>query len=76
MTHIKKEKKRIGTLERAYLVSAHMHVCPDLMQLRASTLALGKWVNVSSEEAAVRPGRKQSLLRVMAFQHLLLIFVI
>lgn len=51
-----------------------MHVCPDLMQLRGSISAVGEWIKVSSGEAAVEPGRAQSLLRVTAFQHLLLSF--
>ena len=63
---------RDGALNRAYLLAAPTHVCSGPMQLRASTLAVGGGVNVSSGEAAVRPGRAQSLLRVTAFQHLLL----
>ena len=51
-----------------------MYMCPDPMQFCASTLGVGEWVNVSSGEAAVRPGREQPLLRVTAFQHLLLSF--
>lgn len=65
---------RNGTLDASYLLSAHMHVCPDLMQLHASTLAVGEGVNVSSGEAAVGPGRAQSCLRVTAFQHLFVSF--
>lgn len=47
------------------------HTCPDPMQACAGMLAVGEGVNMSSEEAAVGPGGAQSLLRVMAFQHLL-----
>ena len=47
---------RDGALNRAYLLAAPTHVCSGPMQLRASTLAFGGGVNVSSGEAAVRPG--------------------
>lgn len=65
---------RDGALNSAYLLAAPMHVCSGPMQFRASALAVGGGVNVSSGEAAVRPGKAQSLLRVTAFQHLLLSF--
>lgn len=45
-----------------------------MMQLRVGILVVGGWGNVLPRDAAVRPGREQSLLRVMAFQHLLLSF--
>ena len=66
--------RRDWALNRAYLLAAPMPVCSGPMQFRASALEVGGGVNVSSGEAAVRPGRAQSLLRVTAFQHLLLSF--
>lgn len=48
-----------------------MHMCPDLVQLHAGTVAAREWASVASGEAAVRLGGAQSLLRVTAFQHLL-----
>lgn len=65
---------RDGALNRAYLLANPMHVCSGPMQLHASTLAVGGGVNASSGEAAVRPGRAQTLPRVTAFQRLLLSF--